>query len=539
MRLNLELPSGPETILVDPHEEQVPLTRILRQNNHPLNTRCGERDLCHGCSVELLSGSLATLEGNRVDASSGAQLLRACRLKMAGTDATIRIPKRSLLAYHPQILTQFELNIPYSSLPICDPGLAVAVDVGTTTVVVLVVDPRSGEVLGSASAFNRQLHLGDDVLTRINLCATDPAMVRTLHLAVVEETLWPLLHEALCRAGRHLEEVGAFLFSGNTTMLHLLADQDPSPMGFAPFPAPFLDHRVHRAEELGLRPAGAECHLMPGSAAYVGADICCGVVASGLMYDEGPSLLVDVGTNGEIVLRHGDRLLGCATAAGPAFEGSGLSHGVRAGEGAISGVKLDAEPFRVSTEVIGGSVPVTGLCGSAYVDVLGQGVRIGLLGASGRLDRTWAARHPDSFVQTAYGLGLVVAHGPGKQPVVVSESDVALLLQAKAAIAAGIVTLLEHVGMTASDVATLYLAGGFGMHLNLDNAFLCGLLPGFRKEQVRLVGNTSLGGAYLAAVDRSMIDEFSRAASTMKTVELNLVPGFEDTYIDHLALPVL
>jgi len=302
-----------------------------------------------------------------------------------------------------------------------------------------------------------------------------------------------------------------------------------------------------------------ETLLLPSASAYVGADIVGGVLASGLLYDEGPSLLVDIGTNGEIVLKHGDQLIAAATAAGPAFEGHGLQSGLRATHGAIDTVRLNSQP---STDPIGKPVSYTtiaetramGVCGSGYIDFLAQGVASGIVNRAGRFnedsnhalashvlqanvdpdmprdDRYKGAtclRHSKLFLLTKY-------HG---EEVGVTESDMATLLQAKGAIAAGILTLLDNFKIKPSEVKRLYLAGGFGMHLNIPHAIAMGLLPGFTPEQVQPMGNTSLAAAYLCLIDRYLVDVLETTRQNMETIELNLDPRFEDHYIDCLSLP--
>ncbi len=538
MRLEVELPKSSVSILLDRNQAEQPLSRILRHKHHPLNTRCGGKDLCGACSVELLEGRVAEVAGERiVEVVDGPVTIRACRFRADSEVVRIRVPQRALLAYRPQILGDYRLNVPVGRDPLTSAKLGVAVDIGTTTVVVQVVDLRSGKALARTSAFNKQVRLGDDVLTRINLCSTDPTMLGVLQEAVARETVRPLLDEALASIDESIEHVGAYVFAGNTTMLHLLAGEDPSTLGYSPFTPRFLDHRVMKAGELGLKPAEAEAHLLPGAAAYVGADLTSGALASGLIYESGPSLLVDVGTNGEMMLKYDSRLLGCATAAGPAFEGSGLHSGMRAGDGAVSRLRVRTEPFGIDVDVIGPEGTLaSGVCGSAYVDLLGQGAAAGLLTMAGRFDREVVTAHGEWFVDTECGPALAVATGQGGRKVLVTEADIAALLQAKAAIAAGILTLLQNVGMRPADVKTLHLAGGFGMYLDLENAFRCGLLPGFKAEQVQLVGNTSLAGAFLSLLDRGTIDELARIGGSMESIELNLDPGFEGCYIDNLML---
>jgi uncharacterized 2Fe-2S/4Fe-4S cluster protein (DUF4445 family) len=274
-------------------------------------------------------------------------------------------------------------------------------------------------------------------------------------------------------------------------------------------------------------------HLLPGAAAYVGADVIAGVFSTGMAYRDHPCLLVDVGTNGEIVLKRGKRFLGCATAAGPAFEGAGLTNGVRAGQGAISHIRLDRQTLEPEIEVIGSASPI-GICGTAYVDFIAEARDCGLIGPTGRFSERFA-EHP-RLVKRSHRRGFEIARLAGDQVVEITEADIASLLQAKAAIAAGIVCLLRRAGLNPEDLATLYLAGGFGFHMNIANVLRCGLLPGFAPDQIELVGNSSLAGAFLALMDSGVLVEMKHIAEHLETVELNLEPDFESVYIDQLSL---
>ncbi|MCU0787357.1 MAG: ASKHA domain-containing protein, partial [Verrucomicrobia bacterium] len=290
----------------------------------------------------------------------------------------------------------------------------------------------------------------------------------------------------------------------------------------------------------GCLPASTPLQLLPGVAAYVGADIMAGVYATGMIFDPRPSLLVDIGTNGEVVLQNRGRLTACATAAGPAFEGCGLRSGTRAREGAVSGLRMGLEPFSVVAEIIGGGpvAQATGICGSGYIDFLAQGRRSGLLRETGRFDlEAWKGVPASHRLREEEALALRIADADGQGETRVSEVDVALLLQAKAAIGAGIEILLEQSGLRAAELGRVYLAGGFGMHLNIRHAIEIGLLPGFQAEQVQVVGNTSLAGAVLGLLDRNTVDEMESLRSRVEVLELNLQEGFEDRYVDQLSLP--
>lgn len=540
-RLQLHLPEGPQEIPVLPGDETLPLANLLGRRGFPLNTRCGGRGLCRGCEVEPAPGTrLLRADGSTAD-GAGTGPVKACQVRLAaGADAALAVPARSLLRHQPAVVTEFRSNIPWARDPL-EPGAryGASVDVGTTTVALLLCDLASGEVRAEASAFNAQIRFGEDVLTRIQFCAGGAAAVGQLQRAIVEETIQPLLAEACDHAGLDPREVGVMTVAGNTTMQHLIAGVDPSPLGIYPFRPAFLGHRVHAPRELGLSFGGenASVHLLPSPASYVGADLAAGIIATGMMYDDGPVLLVDVGTNGEIIAKLDHRLVGCATAAGPAFEGAGLAAGARGVHGAIERIRLAADPFTAEVEIIGGEARPIGICGSGYVDFLWEARRLGILQPSGRLRDDFAANAGDAVARDEYGRKLRLHPRGASGPIWISEVDVARLLQAKAAIAAGIHTLLQMLGTHPADVKTLYLAGGFGLHLSIEHAIGCGLLPGFKPAQVRVVGNTSLGGAFLALNDRSLLGEMQAACAAMEYVELNLQPGFEDAFIDHLALP--
>ncbi|MCU0750273.1 MAG: ATP-binding protein [Akkermansiaceae bacterium] len=262
-------------------------------------------------------------------------------------------------------------------------------------------------------------------------------------------------------------------------------------------------------------PGNFPLHLLPSMASYLGADISAGIHAMGMTLDPAPVLLVDLGTNGEIVLSANGRLFGCATAAGPAFEGGGLSG--------------------LDFETIGDPVMPTGICGSAYVDFLATARTGGLLMDNGRMDRDHWESLPDCLKLRGDD-GLAIRIG-ADNPVSISEVDIAHLLQAKAAIAAGIEILLETSGIPAADIQRVELAGGFGMHVDVAHAIAIGMLPGLHPSQIRVVGNTSLAGALIALLDRSALDAMEHFREEIEVLELNLQPDFEDCYINHLFLP--
>ena len=464
------------------------------------------------------------------------QDILACQHHLgAGESIRIAIPGRSLLSHPPSVVSDFQTGVPVGKDPIFTGAgtLGVALDIGTTTVAMLLAELASGKVLAKATALNAQVSRGDNVLTRIHLCQTDKANIGHLKDDFWKKTFHPLLRDLFQQSGSAIADVAGVAVAGNTTMLHLACGEDPTPLGMVPFTPVFLDQREFTGDRFGL-PREARVIFLPGISAYVGADISAGAACCGVRYGDTPQLLVDVGTNGEILLCGPKGNLACATAAGPAFEGCGLLCGMRAARGVVGKISLHADPFGADFETIGGPCDSPhGITGSAYVDFLAEGRGVGLLEENGRFDRRVVEDNPAHFRQENDGLSFLLS--PDLPDLRIGEVDVALLLQAKAAIAAGIETLLALQGLTATGVGRVFLAGGFGLHLSIPNAIACRLLPGFTVDQISAVGNTSLGGAYLAMLDRSLADEM--ADLDAETIELNLDPGFEDRYLDHLALP--
>ena len=520
-----------------------PLADLLAAHGLPLNTRCGGRGLCRGCEVELRGGALLA-HGCAVTAPA---IVQACQARLT-RPVSIYLPGRSRIEHRPQVSESFEIAVPYAHQPLFTlvPGIGdtgFAVDVGTTTVVLLLVDLVTGEVLSRTSSFNEQIRFGDNVITRIAV-ARDFQDLAAMQRAIVMETIQPLLTRACELAARSMKRIIGGAITGNTTMLHLLTGVDPTPLGIAPFLPRFIHAKRVTAEDIHLV---ADClspqlpiQLLPGIATYIGADITSGILASGMAYDSAPSLLVDIGTNGEIVLQNGGKLTACATAAGHAFEGCGLRCGVRAREGAVSELNLMLHPFLFAGKTIG-QAPLSqanGLCGSAYVDFLATARHCRLLTTVGRFDgEAWDILPAQSRCSENGARSLRLTDGDCAGGLRVSEADVALLLQAKAAIGAGIEILLETAGIRAADLGRVYLAGGFGMYLNVTHAIAIGMLPGLRAEQVRVVGNTALAGAFMALVDRNTLEEMESLRAQVRVIELNLTEAFENRYIEHLMLP--
>ena len=419
---------------------------------------------------------------------------------------------------------------------------AIAFDLGTTTVVATLLDVTTGTPVAVQSMLNKQQPFGGDVITRISSTMLDPhALGRLQWLA--HETLAELAAAVCEEGGVQPTEVYEVALAGNATMTALLLGIDPQPLGVAPFVMATATPEDLRASDLGLElHPGARAMVFPALGAYVGGDIVSGVLATGMDRDKRLRLLIDVGTNCEIVLGDGDRVVSTAAPAGPAFEGGAIRCGMRAADGAIEVVKLGEE---VALQVIGDVEP-RGLCGSGLVDAVAELVRVGLLDASGRFVTDEAAKEiAPTFAERLSRVGeerVFVLHRPDSaadtaETVYLSQRDVRELQFAKAAIATGWSLLLEELGMGPTDVQQVLLAGSFGSYLSSASAVRIGLVPRLPLLRIVSAGNVAGEGAKMVLLSlreragaRTLLEE-------VRYVELSDRSDFNDRFIDQLAFP--
>ncbi len=380
----------------------------------------------------------------------------------------------------------------------------VAVDVGTTTLAVKLYDAQ-GNILSSATALNPQSLFGADVISRIEaaISGEDTALASCIRKAIDG-----LINNLAVKAGVLPERIDGAVITGNTVMLYLLTGTSVEPFSHAPFKVPVLFGETVSASSLSLTSLKPETqvYLPPCISAFVGADITCAILSSGLCGGE-TAMLADIGTNGELALFHEGRLTVCSTAAGPAFEGVGISMGMQGSDGAID--KVSEENGKLSAHVIGNVSPV-GICGSGLVDAAACMLKTGVLEEDGYLE--------DVF--DVFG------------GVVLTPKDVRMLQLAKSAIYGGIMTLLDSEGIAPEDVRKFYIAGGFGYYLNADNAASIGLIPRALAARSSAVGNAALGGASMLLLNASKRDECRRLAEIASLRELSANPVFERFYVE-------
>jgi uncharacterized 2Fe-2S/4Fe-4S cluster protein (DUF4445 family) len=412
-----------------------------------------------------------------------------------------------------------------------------AFDLGTTTVVATLLDLATGTPAAVASLLNPQQPHGADVITRISATMMDPDALGRL-TALAHGALDQLAGEVCAEAGVERGEVYEIALAGNATMVHLALGLDPEPLGVAPFVMTSREFPGLVARDLGVQVhPGARAYVFPALGAYVGGDIVAGALASGMDRDRRIRLFIDIGTNCEIVLASGDRLMATAAPAGPAFEGAAIRCGMRAAPGAIEGVKISEDD--VLLEVIGDVEPI-GLAGSGLVDAVAALVAAGLVDASGRLALPDAPGVPPGLASRLQQVGqerVFVLHSGPERDLYLSQRDIRELQFAKAAIATGWALLLEEAGLAQADVAQVVLAGSFGSYLSAASAVRIGLVPEVALLRIVSAGNVAGEGAKMALLSVRERAAAQALLEEVRYVELSDRPDFNDRFVDRLAFP--
>ena len=464
---------------------------------------CGGQGRCGKCRVTA-QGKLSPLteEEKRVlstqDIDSGIRL--ACCTKILG-DAEVRLAnavdgERIRINGVTREFHRDPLFIQYGA----------AIDIGTTTLAAQLYGPDG--LLASAAAANPQRAFGADVISRIGQALSGKAaeLAQTVRTAIAY-----LLRSMAQQAAIPVQEIDFAVITGNTAMLHLLTEQSPEPLAHSPFEAEELFGKFLPAESLGLPcKENAQVYLPRCMSAFVGADITTALLASGIYGQKETALLTDIGTNGEMALWHNQELVCCSTAAGPAFEGAGLSKGMPGAHGAIDHVSV--RDGKVTVHILGGG-PAKGICGSGIVDALAA------MKLTEAMDETGCLADDEEEFPLADGVS-------------VTQKDVRMVQLAKSAVCAGMRTLLHDAGVTGEELTQLAIAGGFGSFLDLHNAAVIGLYPAELEKKAKVLGNAALSGAAMLLQNRAFLEETAAMADSAKTLELSTNPVFMDAYVD-------
>lgn len=415
------------------------------------------------------------------------------------------------------------------------PYYGLAIDIGTTTVKMNLVDLTTGETAASGGEYNRQQQYGDDVINRIIYSIDGQEGQETLRKAVVD-TINDLVERMLAEKGVKPEQVYSCVVAGNTTMTHLFLGVYANYLRLEPYiPAVNTPFPVKGADVgLKMNPRGYVFN-MPAVASYVGGDITSGVLATQLAKSDKLTLFIDIGTNGEMVLGNRDWQISCAASAGPCFEGGGIKYGMRAMAGAIDKIEITPD-YEIVVSTIDDVKPV-GICGSGLIDAIATMLKSDVISRTGHFTNglmTPRLREGDEGWEFVLVWGKESGHG---SDIVILETDIQNILRAKGAIFAAIRSLLNHMGMTVDDVDEVLIAGGFGNSLNIEDAVTIGMLPDVLREKYRYVGNTSLKGAQVALTSTEAIKEVADFAKGMTYLELSVGVGFMDEFVSALFLP--
>ena len=426
-------------------------------------------------------------------------------------------------------------------MDICDPAdtalVGCAIDIGTTTVTMVLADLKTGKILAKGSSGNGQIRYGADVINRI-IEQGRPGGKKKLQDAILKETLNPIIGSLCKSAGISARSILRLSIGANTTMNHLLLGVDAEPVRMEPYIPSFFGWEGLLAGDLHLvaHPL-APVRIAPNIGSYVGGDITAGTLAAGIWDCDEMSLFIDLGTNGEIVFGNRDFLMSCACSAGPAFEGGDISCGMRATDGAVEAATIDCATMEPTLSVIGeAGQKVVGICGSGIIDIISELYRCGIINARGQF-----AREGRRVLRDEHGMGrYVLAFGSESETgreVSINEVDIDNFIRAKGAIFSAIDILLQSVDMTVECIDKVYVAGGIGSGINMKNAVNIGMLPDVELEKFHYIGNSSLTGAYAMVISDEANAKCAEVAANMTYLELSTYPGYMDSFVAACFIP--
>ena len=426
-------------------------------------------------------------------------------------------------------------------MDICAPDktqiVGCAIDIGTTTVTMVFVDMKSGQILAKGSSGNGQIRFGADVINRI-IEQSRTGGKKKLQDAIVKETLVPIMANLCKSSGVDPKSILRLSIGSNTTMNHLLLGVDADPVRMDPYIPSFFSWKGLLAGDLKL-PANpiAPVVIAPNIGSYVGGDITAGTLASGIWDKDEMSLFIDLGTNGEIVFGNRDFLMSCACSAGPAFEGGDISCGMRATDGAIEAAVIDKETMEPTLDIVGDEgQKCVGICGSGIIDIIAELFRCKIINARGQF-----VREGKRIARDAHGMGRYILAFPEEseagREVSINEVDIDNFIRAKGAIFSAIDTLLQSVDMTVEMIDTVYVAGGIGSGINMKNAVNIGMLPDVELEKFSYIGNSSLTGAYAMVLSDEATAKCAEVGANMTYLELSTYPGYMDSFVAACFIP--
>jgi len=518
---------------------------LARSVNVPVDAPCSGNGTCGKCLVGLIEGKLETgaqspcLKTEALSPCLTSPCLKwslACRSVICG-DAVLFVPDTAL-AYIGNITSEV-----FSPQPEDETSYGLAIDVGTTTVSVVLVSLKTGFILAKATTGNGQIRYGADVINRI-IEQQKPGGIKRMQETIVRDTLLPLI-DSLCKAtGVERGKITRMVLAANTTMNHLLLGVDANSIRIEPYEPAFLEFGVYDPASIGINVSpDAKLILAPNIGSYVGGDITAGVLTAAAPSDRPMwdipemTLFIDLGTNGEIVFGNNEFMMACACSAGPAFEGGDISCGMRATNGAIDAFYIDKVTTEPVLTVIGGGKP-SGLCGSGLIDVVAELFRNKIIDGKGKFSGLPGNRRIrcDEYETGCYILAFADESATGAD-ITITETDIDNFIRAKGAVFSGIMSLLSPLGFTPADIDDVLIAGGIGSGINIKNAICIGLLPDLPEEKYNYIGNSSLNGAYAILTDPQGDETVKNIAGNMTYIDLSSLPEYMGEFIAACFLP--
>ena len=513
-----------ETILL----KEMTLLEGIREQGWGVETHCNGAGYCGKCKV-LLTGKVPGPGSTEKELISQKELQKgirlACRVKPID-GMVLHLPEKTKTGYQIEqgfryrkekekinliAISKSDVNITKNS------KYGIAVDIGTTTIVLAVIDLATGQSVGLSSFLNPQREFGDDVISRIQFASTKDKVILT---RLIRESLTGAVTELVKKKDISAEQISEFTIAGNTTMIHLLLGLPVESLAVSPFKPVSIDPvRLPAAEIFKDNFSSADIYIFPGVSAYVGSDIVSGMYNRSFESLGEVTLFVDLGTNGEIVLGDREKILCVSAAAGPAFEGARISCGTGCVPGAISYAGINKGKVWYSTI---NQKPAVGLCGSGLVDIVAACLNTGIIDKTGLMIPEYRKD------------GLFIEMDPDGNEMRLTQKDIRELQLAKSAIRAGIEILTKEFDVTYNDIGKVYLAGGFGNHINADSAVRIGLLPGKFRNHIVLAGNSSLGGAVDSLLNPDREEKVIEILKKVHYIELSSNPDFNDYFAEYM-----
>jgi uncharacterized 2Fe-2S/4Fe-4S cluster protein (DUF4445 family) len=511
-------------------ETSTPLVEALNSAGIRLTLPCGGEGRCGKCLVRIETDPPPSTESDRrfLRESALAEGLRlACGISVTG-DMAVHVPSALRMDEAGEHWDDVRVSTDQKD----EERMGLAVDLGTTSIAAALVSLDTGDIRAQSSTLNPQAPYGADVITRINAVSKNPEDLATLQ-GLVRDAVNDLSDRMTGRLGINPDRIDCITVAGNPTMEHLFFGIDPASIALAPFAPAFTDSQTKRAGELGLNAApNADVYLFPVISGYVGGDTLAFIHSARMQNSDRVALGIDIGTNGEIVLSTGKRILACSAAAGPAFEGAQITHGMRADLGAIEEVIISDADVTIAVK---GDVPPRGICGSGLFDAVTQMLGARVLNETGRITPKGVERPlADRVVKNENGTEFVLYAANGST-LGVTQKDIRQVQLAKGAIRAGAEILLMEAGLSWEDVDRVLIAGAFGNYLKPESIVGVGIIPPALSDSIHFVGDAALTGAVEAAADRAAREEIEALARRIEYVELSSDARFNERFIDRLS----